>query len=65
MSKGVYPGQCTDAENSKPLVTATSAGNEPKLIGSRSAQDIAKDDGASTGAKGNGEVVTAPIPGNA
>ena len=65
MSKGVYPGQCTDAENSKPLATATSSGNEPRLIGSRSAQEIAKDDGASTSAKGGGEVVTASIPGNA
>jgi hypothetical protein len=58
-------GQSTDAANSAPLITSVSAGNEPKTISSRSVQDIAKDDGASTGGDGNGEVVTAPIPGNA
>jgi len=44
------------------MITATSAGNEPKQLGSRSAQAIAGDDGASTGAKGNGDAITAPFP---
>jgi hypothetical protein len=57
--------QSTDANNSAPLITAHSAGNEPKKLGSRSAQAIASDDGASTSAKGGGGVVTAPISGNA
>jgi hypothetical protein len=58
-------GQSTDAANSAPLITAKSAGGDAVSSTSRSTQDIAKDPGESTGGDGNGEVVTAPIPGNA
>ena len=58
-------GQSTDAENAKPLVTATSAGGDAVKSTSRSTRDISGDDGTVNGAEGNGEVVTAPIPGNA
>lgn len=57
--------QSTDAENSRSLYKAKNAGDDLKQLSKRSAQDIAKDDGGSTGGSGNGEVVTAPIPGNA
>ena len=58
-------GQSTDEENSKPLIKAVSAGNEPKTVSSRSVRDISGDYGTVNGASGSGNVVTAPIPGNA
>lgn len=37
------PGQSTDIENSKPLVTATNAGDDLKQTLNKSSQEIARD----------------------
>ncbi len=56
-------GQHTDAENSKPMRTASNAGDALTKVYQRSAQAIAGDDGASPGQPASAPEVTAPFPG--
>ncbi len=56
-------GQSTDAANSAAMITSKNAGDDLKQLSSRSAQEIAKDDGATTGGDGGAAPVTAPFPG--
>ena len=53
-------GQHTDAENSKPMRTATKAGDDLKVM-SRTTRDIANDRGEDAGKGGTDDAVTAPL----
>jgi len=54
-------GQHTDAENSKPMRTASNAGDDLRQISSKSAQKIAQEDKALAGKGGTEDAVTAPL----
>ncbi len=57
-------GQHTDAENSRPMITAKNAGDALKQISSTSAQVIARSDPLKGDRGGNKQdAVTAPFPG--
>lgn len=56
-------GQSTDAQNSKPMITATNAGDALRLVSSKSAQAIAQEDKVASDHGGTQDAVTAPFPG--